>query len=187
MAKKKDQTINKDVLLAAIIALILGLGGGYGITQLTTDDSNVSDTSTESTEETAHTHSEMYEVDVENAPTVKIMVEEDAKSGWNVRIITTNFTFAPENVNGMNVEGEGHAHLYVDGVKISRVYGDYFYYGEEFDGTKTFKVSLNANDHSEYTVDGVPITAAVEVTHDHETMPHAEESMDHDSEDSHAH
>ncbi len=182
--------MNKDALMAAIIALVLGLGGGYGIAQLMTDDD--SDTSASESTEMPHEHSHpMYEVDATNAPTVELMVEEDAKSGWNVHIMTTNFTFTPENVNGENVDGEGHAHLYVDGEKITRLYGNYFYYDGEFEGTETFRVTLNTNDHSDYAVDGEVIAAEVEVTHDHETMPHAEESSqdshDDTGENSHSH
>ena len=45
-------------------------------------------------------------------------VEPDGKAGFNVRIVPTNFTWAPENVNGDDVAGEGHAHLYLDGEQI---------------------------------------------------------------------
>ena len=35
--------------------------------------------------------------------------------------------FAPENVNQADVDGQGHAHIYVDGEKVSRVYGERFH------------------------------------------------------------
>lgn len=185
--------MNKEALLAAVIALVLGLGGGYGIAQLTADDSSETATSEETahTEEksestTMHEHAK-YEVTAEEAPTVELSVTEDSKGGWNVHLNTTKFTFAPDHVNGEEVLGEGHAHLYVGDELIARLYGPDFHYRGEFDGTKTFRVTLNTNMHSEYAVDGVSVESSVDVTHDHETMPHAEESMDHDSEDSHAH
>ena len=55
---------------------------------------------------------------------VKIYVSKDEMSGVNIKLETTNFTFAPENVNKENVDGEGHAHLYIDGVKWGRLYSN---------------------------------------------------------------
>ena len=117
-------------------------------------------------EHDAHSHG-MYMVEADQAPTVTLNVTEDAKSGWNIRIDTTKFEFAPQNVNDENVLGEGHAHLYVDGEKIARLYGPDFHYDGSFDGTKTFRVTLNANDHSEYAVSEQVISAEQEVTHTH--------------------
>ena len=162
--------MKKDVLAATIIALLLGLGGGYGLAQV------IDDSKTESASEVAmdeHMHGDAkFEVPAESAPTVDFEVIEDAKSGWNVHIKTTNFTFAPNNVNGQNATGEGHAHLYVDGEKVARVYGEYFHYDENFDGSKTFKVTLNANDHSEYAVNGLAIHDENQISHDHTMTPH---------------
>ena len=54
---------------------------------------------------------------------VALNVHPDSVSGFNVQIVPMAFTFAPEKVNTTHVPGEGHAHLYVDGVKLRRVYG----------------------------------------------------------------
>lgn len=178
MAKSKSNksNFNKDALLAAIIALILGLAGGYAIAEVASNNDSETKNDSSMMESTSHSHG-MFEVSEEEAPTVDFMVEEDAKSGWNIRIITTNFEFTPEKVNGENVVGEGHAHLYVDGEKVARVYSDYFHYNGNFDGTKTFRVTLNANDHSEYVVNDEVIEIEKEVSHDHSTMPHGSEEM----------
>ena len=142
--------------------------------------------------ETGHNHDHgMFMVSAEEAPTVELMVEEDKKSGYNVRIMTTNFEFTPENVNGENVVGEGHAHIYVDGKKVGRVYDEYYHVDENFDGTKEFRVTLNANDHSEYAVNGEVVEATVMVTHDSDAEGHDESHMkdgDHSHSDgSHSH
>lgn len=176
----------KREYIFAAVALVFGVCGGFGLAQVTSSSDSNDSAEHSSEEESTHAHDHgMYEVSSEEAPSVQLIVEEDAKSGWNVHIMTENFTFAPEHVNGENVLGEGHAHLYVDGEK-TRVYGNYFHYPETFDGTKTFRVTLNANDHSEYAVDGEVIEAAVNVTHDHDTMPHAHDDSAGD-EDMHMH
>lgn len=176
MPKKPNSTKQNELIIVMIISLILGVSGGYLI-GANTSDGGYSDTST--TKNTSMPHSSVYEVSEENAPKVELVVSEDAKSGYNIKIIATDFTFTPENANEENVMGEGHAHLYIDGEKIGRVYGNYYHYGGSFEGTKIFKVTLNANDHSEYSVNGESISAEVPVTHN-SSDPEHEDSHDND-------
>lgn len=94
-------------------------------------------------------------------PAVSIVMHKDAMSGYNLEIIPVNFQFAPEHVNGVVVPNEGHTHLMVNGKKIARVYGPWFHIGQEFlaPGTNDVLVTLNGNDHSELSADGVRIEA----------------------------
>lgn len=174
---EKDTTQQKELIVVMIISLLLGLGGGYLIgTGLAENGTN---TTTAKTEQVAiDSHTSTYEVLEAGAPKVELVVAEDAKSGYNVKIIATNFTFTPENANGENILGEGHAHLYIDGVKVGRLYSPYFHYDGSFEGTKEFKVTLNANDHSEYAVGGKVIDAKVMVTHDSSSKSHDEVHKD---------
>jgi len=43
------------------------------------------------------------------------------------------------------VAGEGHAHLYLDGEKVARVYGRWFHIPEPGPGAHSVRVTLNAN------------------------------------------
>ena len=88
-----------------------------------------------------------------DAPTLSAVLLKDAKSGWNLHIQTTNFRFTPEDVNGANVPGEGHAHVYVDGRKIARHYGPWLHIETLPEGA-TVIVELNANDHAPLSVGG---------------------------------
>ena len=83
---------------------------------------------------------------------VQIVATPDSGSGVNIELVTTGFTFAPQNVNGDHVEGEGHAHVYVDGVKITRLYGPYYHLDNIDPGERTISVILNANTHQEYAI-----------------------------------
>lgn len=94
-----------------------------------------------------------------DAPTLHIRVTKDAADGWNLNVVTTNFRFAPERVNAPHRAGEGHAHVYIDGRKIARLYGSWFHLGALPPGKVTVAVTLNANDHSELTVAGQPLRA----------------------------
>lgn len=174
---KKTEPKQKEFIGVMVISLLLGLGGGYAIGTGTSDNHVITMNSNKShnhNDENMQKHS-LFEVPSDQAPTVQLEVVEDAKSGYNVRIVTSNFTFTPEKVNTQNVIGEGHAHLYVDGEKISRLYANNFHYDVSFEGKKTFRVTLNANDHSEYAVNGQKIEATFDMTHNssdpnHNTM-----------------
>lgn len=89
-----------------------------------------------------------------NAPSVSISVMKDAVSGWNVHIKAMNFKFAPEHASGKHIPGEGHAHIYVNDKKISRVYGPWFHLGSLPEGGADIRVTLNANDHRDFMVGG---------------------------------
>ena len=95
-----------------------------------------------------------------------IHVEPDAHGGGgvNVRIDPTGFAFTPESVNGDHVAGEGHAHIYVDGEKIGRVYGAWFFLGGLTPGGHEVRVTLNANTHQGYARSGEPLAATTIVT-----------------------
>ncbi|KAJ55805.1 hypothetical protein ACMU_08500 [Actibacterium mucosum KCTC 23349] len=101
------------------------------------------------------------EADPDNPPKVALRVEADALSGWNVYVDAQNFTFAPQNVNQANIANEGHAHLYLNGAKVARLYGPAFHLSNVPKGHNVVTVSLNANDHSDLTVLGEPIFAQV--------------------------
>lgn len=109
-----------------------------------------------------HVHA-TQEVDPDNPPEVTLAVTQDALSGWNVLVSTRNFKFAPEMVNQLNVPQHGHAHLYVNGQKIARLYGPAFHIADLPEGRNVVSASLNANDHSDLVLNGQPIVADVTV------------------------
>jgi hypothetical protein len=110
-----------------------------------------------------HAHDAVEVVNLSKAPTVELMVEKDRKSGWNVSLVTTNFAFAPDKVNTTHLEGEGHAHLYVDGQK-QRIYCPFIHLDGLEPGRHTLRVTLNGNDHREYAVKGQIVEDTVVIT-----------------------
>ncbi len=85
-------------------------------------------------------------------------------AGWNVKVDVTNFNFTPEHVNNGHVAGEGHAHLYVDGTKVARLYGPWFHLPALGQGEHQLRVTLNANNHAVYSVNGEMIQAEISIT-----------------------
>ncbi|MEM9216369.1 MAG: hypothetical protein AAGD25_18735 [Cyanobacteria bacterium P01_F01_bin.150] len=98
-------------------------------------------------------------------PSLTVMVHPDSHRGWNVEIQTENFTFTPEQVNQANQPNVGHGHLYVNGEKVARVYGNWLHLDNLESGTNEITVSLHANGHEVWTHEGEAIayTTTIEV------------------------
>lgn len=157
---------NKNVFIGVgIIALVLFAGGFfYGRQYQWKNFMVVKDHTFEEKKDTMDAHAVKFEVPANvTAPTVKITVEKDKMSGYNLHAVTTNYKFTPEKANLTNVMGEGHAHIYVDGVKLTRLYGDWYYIGHLEPGVREIKVSLNGNDHAAYYANGKEIADTVKV------------------------
>ena len=67
---------------------------------------------------------------------------------------------APERQSG-EVLGEGHAHIYVDGDKLGRLYTDWFHIASLEPGIHEIRVSLNGNNHAPYYYAGMPVESLV--------------------------
>ncbi len=113
----------------------------------------------------AHMHAQDETVEAPEGMSVQVRAEADAHGGgaFNVRIDATGFAFAPESVNGDHVSGEGHAHIYVDGEKIGRVYGPWFFLGGLTPGEREVRVTLTTNTHEPYMRNGEPVAASMTV------------------------
>lgn len=126
-------------------------------------------------------------VAADDAPSLDVDVEEDDHGGWNIHIEADGFEFTPEKVNGEAVGGQGHAHVYVDDTKFARVYSEYYHLPASAvgEGEHTVTITLNADDHSVWAVDGKAVTASASVTggaddgHDHS---HGDDMKDMDGE-----
>lgn len=94
---------------------------------------------------------------------VSIKLKKDKKAGYNLFVRTKNFRWAPEHASGRHRNGEGHAHLMVDGKKLTRLYGSAFYLTLDR-GRHKVTVSLNGNDHAPYMRGDKEIADSVTVT-----------------------
>ncbi|MGK7654234.1 hypothetical protein ACSQ76_18045 [Roseovarius sp. B08] len=109
-----------------------------------------------------HDHGDMLSVPAgADAPKLEIEVTPDPSAGWNLHIMTENFRFSPENASRDHVPGEGHAHVYANGVKLARVYGPWVHLDTLPEGEVELEVALNSNDHRPLAVDGAPVAQTV--------------------------
>lgn len=149
-------------LMLFVIGLFFGVGGGIVLSSSqnwTLDGHDHADPSHHAaTDGAGHDHETLRDLPAENAPALSVEATPDTGSGWQIHLVTQNFTFAPESAGGKAVPGEGHAHLYLDGIKIGRVYGPWVH----LDRTGgELRVTLNANDHRPLSVEGTPVEAVL--------------------------
>jgi hypothetical protein len=93
-------------------------------------------------------------------PTIAVDIKKDSLDGWDLHVITTNYTWTPENINQAPIANQGHAHLYIDG-KLIVLLGPWYHIDSALlaPGRHVITVSLNANDHSVFSVNGQNIQA----------------------------
>ncbi|WP_232222857.1 hypothetical protein [Sulfitobacter guttiformis] len=109
-------------------------------------------------------HDQAFEVAADIAPELEVMVMKDPMAGYNLNVMVKDFIFSPTSASLAHVPGEGHAHVYVNGVKLSRLYGEWMHLDALPKGTVEIEVSLNTNDHRPLAVNGVPIEAKTTIT-----------------------
>ncbi|MBT5573816.1 hypothetical protein N9C75_02035 [Alphaproteobacteria bacterium] len=100
-------------------------------------------------------------------PTIIAKLEKDPVSGFNLNLETSNFIFAPELSGLEHKNGMGHAHLYIDGQKIARLYGNWFHIIEIPKGAKTLEITLNSNDHRPFFLNNILISSIITVENEH--------------------
>ncbi len=109
-------------------------------------------------------HSDARTVVSETPVSVAITAEPDADGGVDIRIDTEGFQFAPESVDQAHTPGAGHAHIYVDGVKLGRVFESEYRIDQLPAGEREIRVTLNTNDHSDLVFDGAKVEASTTVS-----------------------
>lgn len=97
----------------------------------------------------------------DDAPGLELALVPDPVAGWNLNLRTANFVFAAERAGAEHVPGEGHAHIYVNGEKIARAYGDWFHLENLPTGPVEIEVTLTSNDHRSLMVGEQPVAATV--------------------------
>ncbi len=97
-------------------------------------------------------------------PSLHINLEEDKKSGLNIKVDFKNFILSPEHVSMEDKSNEGHMHLFVNGYKVARVYSEWFHIDDSYlqVGENDITVTLNTNQHNVWTLkDGTPVQESI--------------------------
>ncbi len=103
----------------------------------------------------------IHEVSKDAAPTAALEIKKDPTGGFNVHVVTTNFTWRPEMASMKYAPSEGHAHVFLDGRKIMRIYNEWFhlntYQFATRAGEQLLSIEFVGNDHAPYTIQGSPV------------------------------
>ena len=110
-----------------------------------------------------HEHSKYVEWEGDKLPSLSLSVKPHDSYGWLVIYNTSNFKFNAKNASSQHIQGEGHGHLYVNDVKIARLYGEPYYLKDLNMGANSIRITLNTNNHLSYVYNGSPIEKKAEV------------------------
>ena len=138
-------------------------GGHGGMDHATMDHGSMDHGSMDHAAHHEAHHGKAIEMDGESGPSLRLQVVGDPEEGWLIMLDTDNFAFSEAHADQPHQEGEGHAHLYVDGEKITRVYEDNYRVESLPEGSHEIRVSLHTNDHRHYQVDGHQVAADVTI------------------------
>lgn len=83
--------------------------------------------------------------------------------GISARVETTGFTFKTVPDDAAHVFGEGHGHLFLNGLKLGRIYQPQVAVGALPEGAYTLRIVLNSNDHRAYQMNGRPVSDEIAV------------------------
>lgn len=124
-----------------------------------------------------HDHKPISIPEGAETPQINIAIFQDKKDGFNLHISLANFELEPPEFESALIEKspqftkakngklivDGHAHLYVNGKKISRVYGNYVHLPSALfnPGINMIMVSLNAHSHDVWTLENNQIMATL--------------------------
>ncbi|MEO0914921.1 MAG: hypothetical protein AAFY59_18390, partial [Pseudomonadota bacterium] len=111
-----------------------------------------------------HSHGSMRVVpEGAAAPTLALAAAPDTMSGYNLHLMTENFTFSPAKTGTETEAVEGHAHLYINDVKVGRVYSNWVHIPADWLGAdmNAVRVTLNDNMHNDWAVGDKMVAAEI--------------------------
>ncbi len=115
---------------------------------------------------------------------LSLVLSTDAMSGYNLTLLTDNYSFSlpPAQMSMMEMMSvdmdektgivEGHAHLYVNGNKIQRIYGEYVHLPAELfaEGVNSISVTLNNHGHMYWTMQEKKVIATLFINSSNEKL-----------------
>jgi copper(I)-binding protein len=108
-------------------------------------------------------HGAMPGIAEEPSPTLALSVPGGVRAeGFALALKTERIAFRQVPEGTGHVAGEGHAHVYLNGLKLGRAYAETFGVGPLLPGLYRLRVVLNAHDHRPYLAGGAPVEAVLE-------------------------
>ena len=96
-------------------------------------------------------------------PTIQIMPPTTPNAdGFKVQLALDNIELVVAPDGAAHIDGQGHAHIYLNGLKLGRLYEDNFEIGSLQPGNYALRIGLNTNDHRPYVTSGQPVDTVFE-------------------------
>jgi len=111
----------------------------------------------------AMNHGNAHGIETLPAPTIEVVPPTAPKAdGFTVQLALENIELIVAPDDATHVDGKGHAHIYLNGLKLGRIYEDSFELGALKPGGYTLRIGLNTNNHRPYVVSGQSVEALLE-------------------------
>lgn len=153
-------TVKLTFLAFSFPLLILG----YNSLSLAHTNQNTHDHNSNHSTDKKHQHKTLDISSHSPIPQVKINIVQDNVKGWNLELNTDNFTFISPEIKESN-PNRGHAHLYINGEKVTRIYSNWFYLPDLPEGKNEIKVTLNTNNHEDLVYQNQVIGDSLVIEH----------------------
>ena len=101
-------------------------------------------------------------------PLINLEIIKDKVDGYNLYIDLENITLNPSQIGSENQPNMGYLQLFVNDIKITRVYSNWVHVPQRFFNLKDnfIKITFNSNLYDEFTIEGKPLEYILKVTGD---------------------
>ena len=99
-------------------------------------------------------------------PSINLKVIKDKIDGYNIFIDLKNFNLNPSEIGDENISNSGYLKLFVNDIKISRIYSDWVHVPQRFFNLKEnfIKITIHSHLHDQFTIEEEPIEHIIKVT-----------------------
>jgi len=104
-------------------------------------------------------------IQVDPSPQIQLNATDGFDTDGSEIVVTVeNFDFTLIDESAPHVANQGHAHVYLNGLKLGRIFEPSFSLGPVVEGSYDLKVALNSNNHSPYMTNGAAVAATLSFT-----------------------
>ena len=98
-------------------------------------------------------------------PSINLTVIKDKIDGYNIFIDLKNFNLNPSEIGGENISNSGYLQLFINDIRITRIYSDWVHVPQRFFNLKEnfIKITIHSYLHDQFTIKGKPIEHIVKV------------------------
>ena len=154
----------KKVFLALIVAALISCSSSTGEDVSPTSMAMSHNDSHDSHDSHDHDHGNNLDVSqLVDPPTVSISGRAIETGEVNLNFSVENLELIPINPPSEHESGQGHLHLYVDGVSVAMLHEASYVVTDLTKGLHDFRVAVSTNDHREYYVDGKAISDSISI------------------------